>query len=771
MFHFFRRYQRAIFFVITAIIILSFSFFGTYSAMTSSKGDDPVVFTTSGGRKIHKSEYTAYSLFLSTGSTGDGSQTYNFFNDGFLEKDVLSTCVGSAIFHRWQDSFSPYILKKKAQESRFTLYQHPKAPFLGTEYVWTYFIPALKECFLSYQKETNGDAEQLFKKKAALFALEKQFPGSFVKQLLLVQQQQAANWLEADATLVSRDLSLFGYANASDWFGEEFIQKVVQVLLDGSEMAQKEGLSLSHDEVLHSLYQNVQSSTERFQDLQGKSISDLVQVSLRSLGLDLAAVEKIWRDVLLFRQAFTALPNHLFLSAFPFRKVYENGSHYKKLEQYSLQPCLKAHSMQDIAELYTWQKAVLTQEREEEPFLGAYRSIDDVMCSWPEFVEQRFSLSYRMIGPEQLEPLIRVKDLWYWQVQEGNFKTLAKKFPRLLEEKRDDPQSRMEALEQLPASVRFEVDAFSKKQFLVDHPEWIDEQLKAQEFKTHAFFLRPQGDAKEFVGITDARAFAEMLKKADLGEKNEGLARYTQDGLHFYEIVVIDRSSQWELVPLIQLREDGTLSRVVQKILEAQYPLLRKQNPKNFLDDKGEWKPAQEVKGALLEAYLAPLFQILDEKKPEIEKKYPLLCQWNSLQEARFTLFFLPLVIDNLKKLEEGVHVISPAIQCDEVLSGSKEAIERAQHGLFDFVQTAEKVRYDQLKTQPQFTPFFSETFKGDGLMLFIPRSGLCYFKVVESGQDSYEAELRSTVYSLGDYISESIRRDKMEALLSGMDA
>lgn len=768
MFHFLRRYQRAIFFIVTAIIILSFTFFGTYSAMVSTKGEDPFVFTTLSGRKIRRSESQAYLAFLSNGSTGGSSSVHNFFNDGFLERDILSTCVGQAIMHQWKDRFAPYLGKKKIQESQFSLYHHPKAPFLGTEYVWTYFIPELKDRFIAYQKESSKESEEIFKKKAALFVLEKQFPGTFVKQLLLLQQQQAADWLEPDATIQERDFSLFGYTSASDWFGEEYMQKVVCTLLDGAEMAQKEGMSVSDEEVMNSLYRNVQSNVRHFSDLQEKPFDEVVQLSLRSLGLDLTTVQKIWRDVLLFRQSFTSLPNHMAMSAFPFRTRYEENALYRKIEKYSLQPCLRVNSLEDMAELYVWQKACL-MESNEKPFLGAYKPAEEVMKAWPEFVEKRYTISYRMIGPEQWEPLLRLKDLWHWQGEEKNFLKLAEKFPRLLEERREDPESRIQAIEQLPSSMRAEVDIFSKKQLLLEHPDWIEAEMKAQEMKTKTLFMHPEGEAKEWIGITNMHALHDLLQQAPLGDKSEALSRYTQDGLHFYEMVVADRSSQWELAPLVQLREEGTLTRVLNKLLEAQYPALRKQNPRPFLDEKGEWKPFQEVRLALIEAYLDPLFQVFDAEKPALMKQYPDLCQWDNPQEVRFALFFEPLFRDNRKKMEEGVSVVSAPLLYEELLSESKESLEKVQRTVFDFVQTTEKVRKDELKNQPQLLPLFASDKKRSELLVYMPRSGLSFLKVVEEGQDSSLNELRSTLYSFIDFLSDSPRREKIEKLFQSM--
>ena len=216
----------------------------------------------------------------------------------------------------------------------------------------------------------------------------------------------------------------------------------------------------------------------------------------------------------------------------------------------------------------------------------------------------------------------------------------------------------------------------------------------------------------------------------------------------------------------MQLREEGVLAKVLEKVLEAQYPMLRKQNPKAFLHEKGEWKPFQEVKLALIEASLTPLFRTLDERKTEVEKQHPSLCQWTNLQESRFALYFLPLVLDNKKKMEEGAQVTAQPISYEDLMSGSKEPFERAMSTMCDFIQSAEKIQRNELERQPELKPLFSNDLKLGECVLYMPQSGLSYVKVVEMGQDPCETELREVLYSLDDCIGNSARREKIERLL-----
>jgi hypothetical protein len=85
-----RRYQRYIFFFITIIIILSFSFFGTYSALDKVGHPDKVAFKAVDGSSVSVAELEAMTLFLRSDSNdkllSGGIWGPNFLNDGVSAK-------------------------------------------------------------------------------------------------------------------------------------------------------------------------------------------------------------------------------------------------------------------------------------------------------------------------------------------------------------------------------------------------------------------------------------------------------------------------------------------------------------------------------------------------------------------------------------------------------------------------------------------------------------------------------------------------------------
>jgi hypothetical protein len=56
MLEFFRKYQRYFFILITIVIVISFSFFGTYSTLSNGSFREQIAFTTVDGTDITRHE-------------------------------------------------------------------------------------------------------------------------------------------------------------------------------------------------------------------------------------------------------------------------------------------------------------------------------------------------------------------------------------------------------------------------------------------------------------------------------------------------------------------------------------------------------------------------------------------------------------------------------------------------------------------------------------------------------------------------------------------
>ena len=68
MIRFIQKYQWYFYIVITTMIVISFSFFGTYGSLQNSGSYDQVAFTTVNGENVTRGELEQFAYFISSDS-------------------------------------------------------------------------------------------------------------------------------------------------------------------------------------------------------------------------------------------------------------------------------------------------------------------------------------------------------------------------------------------------------------------------------------------------------------------------------------------------------------------------------------------------------------------------------------------------------------------------------------------------------------------------------------------------------------------------------
>ena len=529
MFTFFRRYQRAIYFVITAVIILSFSFFGTYSAFTSGRGDDPVVIRTEDGTKITRSEYSEYVHFLSTDCQGSETGFYNVLNDGVIPNDIIATGIGEALARRFASDVGPEWALKFSREKTFQPYHHPKIQFLSAMRIWNYFAPDLKRAFERYSSANPDDPAKLYHCKADLYVAERKFPPERLRYMLMYQQMQL-KWIEPDAALQTKPMGLFGYGQVTDWFGTQFIDKACEFIIQTAGKAREEGMSVSSSEALASLLQNAEKALKQNPQSDGMTADDLFRKTLHELNIDQSRAVAIWSDVLLFRRSLIDLPRNIVINDQPFHELMAQLCEARELDCYQLQPSLRCNSTRDLYKVQTWLDSVTPRPSREDSFLPpkAFLPADEVVSTYPEFVERRFILNVSSATFEDLSKNIRVRDLRNWEVESEGWDLLVKEIPSLASEESPNIDKRHELLDALPAPQRAKADLIAKEHIIATHPEWIEKALAAAPAKVLAVNIRLQGPMSALAGIDNRQAFIDELMKAPLGEPSDALKAYTQ---------------------------------------------------------------------------------------------------------------------------------------------------------------------------------------------------------------------------------------------------
>ena len=760
MFAFFRRYQRAIYFVITAVIILSFSFFGTYSAFTSGRGDDPVVLRTEDGTKVTRSEYNEYVHFLSTDSQASESGPYNALNDGVIPDDIIATGIGEILAKRFASDVGPEWKQKFAREKTFQPYHHPRASFMSAMRVWNFFAPDMKKSFERFSSLNTDDPVELYRCKASLYLAEKNFSSAKLRQML-IQQQQQLPWLEPDTSLETRPLGLFGYNQNSDWFGAQFIDKVCELIIQTAGKARQSGCQISSSEVLASLLQNAERVVKQLPPSEAMTVDELFRRTLRELNIDQARAIAIWSDVLLFRRSLVDLPRDIVVNDQPFRSFMERESDTREMDCYQLQPCLRCGSMRDLYKIQAWLRGVAPQSGDGSLALPqAFLSPEEVSITYPEFVERRFVLNVSAVTGNELFKNIRVRDIWNWEVEDENWAFLVKEIPSLASETTPDSAERTRLLDGLSPQLRSRADMIAREHILSAHPEWVEKALEAAKPKVLSVGIRLKGPLNALVGIENRQALIDELIKAPLGEPSPALKGYTQDKKHFYSIQVMDRSQTETLVSLPDLLADGSLERVLDRVLEGAYPTIREDRPSDFRKGDDGWKPFAEVKERVAEAYFVSFINKLDEAIDAWKGKIPAYSDWTDAKSARAAVRFLPQLSSLGERLRSGDESACTSVPFGPSSREASVLEERDLKDLWLLVKSHERVLRRDLRDKPHFSEAF---FQNEGSWLparYSQAFGPFVAKVTKKDVEPFEENVRAAVFSC----QKSLGREAVQA-------
>ena len=770
MFAFFRRYQRAFFLVITGVIIFSFSFFGTYSAFTSQKGDDPVAYTCFDGRKVYRSELNDMQKFISSdiytlGESHEGVQ--NPLNDGVLTKDIIETGIGRLLVARFASSFQNELVKKLEREKLFRPYIHPQASFVSAMQVWSYFAPDIKTHLDALLETTSDDPLQIYEKKSRLYLAERSFPSTYLRQILHFQQKQNP-YIEPDISLAHRPLSLFTYTQVSDWFGNQFVDLSCEFILQTAAYARKQGIKISSDEVLDSLYSNIDVALQKMRSDQTLTPQEVFQAALTQLHMDKDRVIRLWEDVLLFRRVLLELPNKLILSVEPFKRFYQESAQGRTVDLYSLQAPLRFSSQKDLYGFQAWIGVVAPSHKNLLTLPYEFESVLKVKASFPEFVERKFLIQYAQTSVDEIASKIRLKDIWNFQTDEKNFALLQEKIPLLAEKSTKTYEERKEALESLPSALAREAEQIAIKNIILNSNDLVSQALDDEEMVVQTFGIRSKDGKIPLKGIVDLEGFIKDLSAAPLGVQTEDLSRYTQDGMHFYKIIVIDISKEESLVPYETVLKDGTIQKFLSAAVEAVYPQIRQTDSTKFKDGKGNWKPFSEVSEEAFSIYFRPFLQKLDEKIAECAKKYPQYCHFDDQKTARLAVRFLPHLEEVENRLRNGGDESAFVVRENREEQGDVPTfIETAPlTGLWLLEKNQEKITKKDLETKPQEGCFF-EAEKG----IFLPpqylqATGPRFAIVRDVFTGDFEKDVRSCVYMYQAQLGGEAIRQKASSLM-----
>jgi GcvH upstream region-like protein len=631
MLDFFRRYERYFFLVITVVIIISFSFFGTYSTLGSNAWREQVAFKAVNGREVTRSDVDEMSLFLATDNEDKmlygGVWGPNFLNDGVIRKDFLETGLGQELALAYKEDLQEDIEKRLVKEKKFALYSHPRAPFLSVENVWSYFAPEMNVHFDALRATLNGMDRNALNSRVKLYLGEKQMPPSTLAYLLRYQEKQYS-WLKPDEKLNQADLSLFGYHTIEDWFGPHFTRLISQFIINTAILAEAQGYEVSKAEVLADIVRNTQVSYQ--QNLNNPNLGvtspqEYLNEQLRRLNMDQGIAIKIWRQVLLFRRYFQDAGATALVDNIVSQNLHQFAQQNVTVDLYRLPSSLRLANQDDLLKFEVFLYAATKQNKSDPLALPQqFLAVEDVSKVYPELVQKKYELEIAQVSQKSLQARIGLRELWNWEVEDQNWQTLIKQFPTLSVKTAMTRDERFDALDNLDTSTRSLVDAFAKQAIVKAHPEWINQALSEAKPEKMIIGLRTQGGKMPFSGLDQKekrQALIQLLDQAVLGEQpsiDSSLFQYSADQKAYYRIAVLARAKEPEILTFAEAQADGTLDSLRDKVLEKFYVAKRGQNPTRYQKENKEWKSFKSVRDLITEQFLEKVMSALESVQKKL---------------------------------------------------------------------------------------------------------------------------------------------------------
>lgn len=687
MLSFFRKYQRYIYLVVTVVIIISFSFFGTYSTLGSNNWREQVAFEAVNGDEITRSDVDDMTHFLATDSTdkalAGGAWGPNFLNDGVIRKDFLETGLAQELILAYIGDFKDQYIKKSEKEKRFQLYAHPQAPFIGVEQAWTYFAPQMKEDYQTLRTTEDPISPEAIHSRVNLYLGQQKYPSSTLRQILRYQEQQF-NWLTPDYSLANRDLSVFGYHTLNDWFGPEFTAMVSQFIINTAILAEQKGYYVSKEEAMADLARNTQISFKeniKNPQLGVASPQEYFSEQLRWLNIDQVRAIKIWQQVLLFRRYFQDAGSSAITDALAFEHFNQFANATVTADVYHLPEALRLNNYKAVQKLDVYLKAVAGNSKDPLALPKKFLPVKKVAENFPELVQKRYALEIAQVDTKTLQSKIAIKDLWAWETDEKNWEMLRTKFPALGVRSGASLEERFEALEDLDANTRTRVDALAKKEIINSHPDWIEQALQDAQPKRMIVGIRLESKQAPLEGL-DSRAkreaFIQLLDNAPIGkspEENSPLYTYTANQQAYYRIKVLDRLDGPEILAFAEANSDDTLDQLLDRQLEKYYVANREKNPATYQEENKEWKPFQSVRDEVSNAYFSSLWKKIEPIKDELAQNDPI---YQSLDKDQLAaLRFYPYFTQIRQEVEENAEKSTQYITAD--IENEQETLPRQQ--------------------------------------------------------------------------------------------
>ncbi|MCC5832449.1 MAG: hypothetical protein JJU12_05330 [Chlamydiales bacterium] len=539
MLHFFRKHQKYFFIFTTLIIVSSFAFFGTYQAFAPGLGrgktHDEIAFRTIDGKGVKRSYLDHMTRFLAREEWMHTAKIFdaNYLNNGIVSKDFLEGGLSAGLVTRLGEEYRPELEARLAREINYKPYQHPYLPSLSAMAVWSLFAPEIPKKLSALQ--AAEDPVSSFDARIALFLAEKSFPPAFLTQVLSYQEREQA--LGPGDPRLQDAVSLFGYRDLNDWFGEKFVESIAKVVINTAAIARQKGYTVSREELLSDLLYKSRKTYEAISanvKLPVESGAEFFQLYLRYKGLDETTLLRVWEEISLFRRMMQDVGSAALVDALPLEQFYQFANEHATVELYQMAPEYRFQNEEE-AKVFAAYLEVVAPNPSAAEIPSSLASVEKIEQRAPQLVGKRYRIYVGSLDKEALKAKVSTKETWEWEL--ANWERLKTAFPEL-GSKEGTPFDILEKLES-----RKKIDTYAAAQIVEIHPEWIEESVKEAAMHERELFLSSLGDRDPLPGISDRGAFQKLLDTED------EVIGYTQDKKHYYRILVFERGENKEILP------------------------------------------------------------------------------------------------------------------------------------------------------------------------------------------------------------------------------
>jgi hypothetical protein len=609
MMKFFRRYQKVVFIVISAVTIGSFSFFGTFGAIAPDRsGSDREVGQTIDGSKITEREVEGAIRFFST------------LGEKFFAEEILSSGLAALVVEREFAGLSEELLPRLERARRFRPYMHPAEGRISAEEVWRRMFPQIVHDFRRFREvESSPEAFTLYSK---LFVDQLAFPPELMGRILAYQQQQMPG-IPHDPALDLRRLSLFGHHSLEEWFGKPLLTRLVHLCRDLSVIAQRRGEAVSrkfaHADLVQMIVQRVKE--EQNHDVSYAEASQLIHRQAAAVGMDEGSFVEMWRSLLPVKRLLHHVGSSILVDPLVYQTIGGYAAETATLELYQLPEQLRLKNFWAMLELQFYLDAVASrQARALKDLPDHFLSPDEVEKKCPGLVITPFALNVKMVHRDEIAlQRVPLKEVWEWEVTDSGWTALADTFPMVNTKSPKTAAERAEVLEGIDRALRVKIDRFARSAITLAHPEWSQEALDRADDKEFEIALRSAGATAPFDEVKEPAELLKALAQAAPGEPFVYSHEETD-----YQVTLLERNEGKRVMTFEEATRGGVITQLLTETLEAAYPDVSRKDPKTYQRKDGGWKSFSEVRDQVGRYVYADLLRTLSPMPLGLDAYAPL---------------------------------------------------------------------------------------------------------------------------------------------------